>query len=558
MGKLFTFSDALLAELDEIVRNARGVSWPSARWRNDPEGFCREVLGIDPWTHPTEDDPLDIIRSFPEHKRIACKSGHKTAKTYTAAALALWFYCSFPDARVLMCSTTAHQINNILWRALRMVIARSGVCLECKAKNAKLKDENDHGANHELIEAPCPHSAVIDGKLAEKAQTGLKSDNFREIKGVTAKEPEGAAGISGPFMLYILDEASGIPDAIFEAIEGNRAAGAWIILFSNPTRTVGEFYEAFNTKREVFDRVFTLNSENTPNARFGEDDPRAIPGLAGKKWIEEKRKEWGEESAQYKVRVLGEFAEEESRKPFTIHLLTEAEKRFEEKWSDEDREARLHIGLDPSGSGADETLWALRRGKRVMRLLALQKTTAQSMLSQTLQLCREEGRPREVPVVTMDGEGKIGAEVSGVFRAYLQTQASPPFELVVLRASDGPHKNPAGYARLRDELAGWLSDWLDEGGALPPDAKLGQELLAMEWVEREDPRLKLVDKKVLRKLLKRSPDRYDAVALSVWETIASLENKPRRQNTYDPPKPGGSGGSEMVYAETVIDPFASW
>ena len=72
------------------------------------------------------------------------------------------------------------------------------------------------------------------------------------------------AGISGPDILFIIDEASGVPEDIFEAIEGNRAAGADVILCSNPTQTSGTFFDAFHSKRDLW-HPLTISSEETPN-----------------------------------------------------------------------------------------------------------------------------------------------------------------------------------------------------------------------------------------------------------------------------------------------------
>ncbi|HYM90726.1 MAG TPA: hypothetical protein VEW91_03700 [bacterium] len=59
----------------------------------------------------------------------------------------------------------------------------------------------------------------------------------REIVGFSTDSPERMFGIRGANLLCILDEASGIPEPIFEAVEGNRADGIKVIMFSSPTST---------------------------------------------------------------------------------------------------------------------------------------------------------------------------------------------------------------------------------------------------------------------------------------------------------------------------------
>lgn len=540
-----SFSSDFLAMLATQVESDSHVSFPTPRWRNDPAGFFRDVLGVEPWSRQ-----LSIIEAVRDHRRVAVKSGHKVSKSHTAAGIALWFYCSFDDARVIMTSTTSRQVDQILWRETRMIKARSGRCISCKRKDP----------DGRTIKTPCPHSGMIDGEIGDLARTGLKSGDFREIVGFTAREAEAVAGISGPNLLYILDEASGIKQEIFDAIEGNRAGGARVIMFSNPTKTSGAFYEAF-TEKSKFWSLHTISSEETPNVVYGDDSPHAIPGLAGRDWIEEKKEEWGEESPLYRVRVRGEFAELEEAKIFPVHKISEAEQRF----ADTPSEGRLFVGLDPAGESGvgDEIAWTLRRGLKAFKVATSIGLTPQAILMHTLGFISEHRRnSREVAIVNIDPEGETGHKVYGVFAAFVSTMASPPFELHTIRASDPAQRVVILYDTMRDELAGNLLDWFNNGGAIPEDAKLSAELNAMRWVEQERTgKIKLVPKKILRKELKRSPDRYDSLALACWESSSIDEKHTKREqaNTaqapstqtkrFDPygPSNNGRGGAMDPY-----------
>ena len=481
----------------------------------------------------------------PSHLYLAGESLIPTHNSHTASGVALWFYCSFKDARVVMTSTTSRQVDDILWRELRMMRARCGLCVDCKKENETRRPEDE-------IEVPCEHSSWIDGDIGEMARTGLKSKDFREVKGFTAREAEAVAGISGRNLLYILDEASGIKPEIYEAIEGNRAGGARVVLFSNPTRTSGEFYEAFNGKSRFY-KTHTISSADTPNVRYGDDDPRAIPGLAGREWVEEKKEEWGEDSALYAVRVKGEFAELEEGKIWSVHTIAEAEAR----WHNTLAVGRLRIGLDPAGSGpaGDETVWCPRRGKRAGSFVAMRGQSAESILMHTLGMIRAQRLDREIAVVVLDKEGKVGAEVHGTFLSYLGGRDDPEFELVTVRASDRAHRNAMVYDRQRDCLAGNLLDWMHDGGAIPSDAKLAKELHLFEWIEQEKTgRVKITPKKEIRKALGRSPDRYDALALAVWEPVGEGDGNEVRKTTHEPEAPG-NGAMDPYGASNTIDPY---
>lgn len=533
-GQRLTMGGDALDVFRTALGQARGIRWPSARYRDDPVRFFREILGVDPWSKQVE-----IIEKVRDHPRVAVRSGHKVSKSHSAAGLGLWFYSSFDDARVVMSSTTSRQVDQILWRELRMMLSRSGRCLACKLRDPDGRE----------IPRPCPHSALVPEEPGQLARTGLKSADFREIVGFTAREAEAVAGVSGKNLLYIIDEASGVDEAIFEAIEGNRAGGARIVLFGNPTRNEGEHYEAFHGKSDFYATV-TVSSEETPNVV---ERREVVRGLATYEWVEEKRREWGEDSPMYIVRVKGLHALLEDGRIWSIHRIQQAEQLWEETAA----EGRLFIGLDPAGESGtgDEAVWAPRRGRKLLELDVPQTgLTPEGHVLHTLGVIGRHAVPRETPVVVLDREGAVGARVYGEFRAFLeQHQQAPPFELVALRASDGASRQPHIFDRLRDELAGNLESWFRDGGAIVEDSKLAKELHAFEWQQQTNGRLKLwPPKKILRRSaspgIGRSPDRFDALALSCWEPLALRDDLP--------PSAKAAVEHERDFVEHNLDPYA--
>lgn len=493
-------------------------TWPSDRYREKPVEFFREIIGVEPWWKQVE-----VIEAVRDHKRVAVSSGHKVSKSHSAAGIALWFYSSFPDARVVMTSTTSRQVDQILWRELKMMHARGGRCVACKLEE-KRRAERREAAGPK----PCPHSALLDGVPRELARTGIKSPDFREIVGFTARESEAVAGISGGNLLYICDEASGIAQEIFDAIEGNRAGGARIVLFSNPTRTEGEFFEAFHAKSEHY-KTIRISSADSPNVISGEN---LIPGLATREWVEEKRQEWGVDSPLYKVRVEGQFVLSEDGKVLSVHAITESEKR----WPDASMDGRLCIGIDPAGPGGlgDESAFAIRRDQKVFPIIALRGLSEEAHLVHLLGILTEHRVKNELPLVLVDREGPIGSRVWYALREHAD-KFPQSFEVIGVRSSDRASRERQNYDRVRDELWANLVDWIRNGGAVPPDAKLAKELHAPEWFEQVAGRLKVTSKDDLRKMLKRSPDRADAVALAVWQQAdMPAEAPPPAQESPDP------------------------
>jgi len=546
--------DFLAGELRKKRAQRSAISWPSPRYQTDPVAFFREIVGVEPWSRQ-----IEIIEAVRDHMRVAVRSGHKVSKSHTSAGIALWYYCSFPDARVVMSSTTDRQVNQILWRELKMMRARGGRCTKCKAKDP----------DGRRITRPCPHSAIIDGEMGELARTGLKSTDFREVVGFTARQAEAVAGISGKHLLYILDEASGIPDEIFEAVEGNRAGGARVVMFSNPTRTSGEFFDAFYSKKDLY-KTITVSSEETPNVVQGET---VIPGLATRQWIEEKKEEWGEDSPLYTIRVKGEHALQEDGKIFSVHAIAEAERRWKEDDCPEcdgtgqvagetcpacggsgkvEPAGRLFLGLDPAGptGSGDESVFVLRRGLRMLDMHAQLGLNDDAHLAQIMGMLNKHRLPRETPVVVIDREGSIGSSLYGHVRQFLESRQAKPFDLVAVRSSDRAVRQPVVYDRIRDELCANLEGWIRDGGAILEDAKLSAELHFLTWEQSAaNGRLKLVPKVKIRKELGRSPDRYDALSMAVWEPLSLRDDLlPSAKKVATMPK--------AEYAEATFDPYA--
>lgn len=499
------------------------ITWPSTRYQNDPCAFAEEVLGMTLWAKQRE--ILDAIR---DNTRVSVRSGHKVSKSCTAAIAALWFFCSFEEARVVMSAPTARQVDQILWRELGMLRTRAKLAIEPQLE------------------------------LPKRASTGLHTLDFREIFGFTARQKEAAAGVSGKNILYLLDESSGIEQDFFEAIRGNSAGGARLALFSNPTRTEGEFYESQTSKAiRVVDGVATgfyraihVSSEETPNAVSGRIE---IPGLATRAWVEEMRAEYGEDSPLFKIRVKGDFVLNEEGRILSVHAITSAEQR----WEDTRAEGRLHLGLDPAGPGlaGDESGFALRRGKKVLSVVGMRGLTEEAHVAHVLGFLAAERRVSDPPpVVAIDREGPIGSRIYGLLRAFLDDERNKDaFVLLGVRSSERARREPTIYDRVRDELWANVARFIREGGAIPTDAKLAKELHAPEWIGNLVGRLKATPKEELRKVLERSPDRADAVTLSVWEPAAWLEDAPR---TGAGVVPAFSPEPEQI-GRPQIDPYAA-
>lgn len=535
-------TDALEQAADQLTR----LVWPDRKYFDDIVGFARDILGVELY-----DKQIEVANDVAEWNAVAVRSGHKIGKSLLAVVIALWWYCTRDRARVIFTSTTSRQVDEILWYELQSVMANAGRCVACRKLHSDGED----------ILAPCPHSSKIDGTLASLARNGLKADDRqRQIWGFTAKEAEAVAGISGPAMLFICDEASGIPQIIYNAIRGNRMGGGKILLLGNPTNNEGEHYEAFHSKSKIY-RTHTISSEDTPNYKSRK---YLIPGLATYEEVEQAREEWGEDNAQFIVRVQGKHALSAERKIFNVAMLEAAQARGDDYESARKRgeaalssKDRLFIGIDPAGeSGAgDDSAFAARRGMNIFRLateLGLTPVDHADYVERWVDELRLDRRELK-PVVVIDKGGKVG---SRVFKALIdRAEQTGKFEVVGVDASDDAVRDQRHYEKMRDLLTANFYDWMRAGGSIPRDLKLETECHIWEWIKRANGKLRLHPDKFgsegARRRLGRSPDRYDACTLCAWVPRMYDDQQPA-----DKPAVKRQRQAHPAVSQNGIDPFA--
>lgn len=452
---------------------------PRGAYRDDPVGYFRDVLGLELWPEQAR-----LAMLVHKHSRVAGKSGRRTGKSTTCAGIALWWFDEH-DGRVILTSATDRQVNSILWREVTLLRAR----------------------------ARRPFEGTTIGVLA---RTGMRDGTGREIIGFTAREGEAMQGFAASArnpLLFIVDEASGVEQAVFDAIQGNRAGGGKLLITGNPTQTGGEFFDAFHGKKADPDDPSSIGYVTTTLSTEAAS-AYSIPGLATPDYIRERAAEWGVESPLYKVHVRGEFALAEDGRIFTLALLEEAVARH----ADTKAEGPLYIGLDPAGPGGagDESALALRRGKKMLAIYAKRGLSEQAHVAWVVGAAKEHGASGQRVTVVIDRDGPVGWAVLNAFREALP-RLGLRIDLVPIRSSDRARRKPQDYERVRDELAANAHAWVVDGGALPDDPKLVGDLHADSWEYQVTGRLKVTRKDKVRAEIGRSPDRGDAVKLACWE-----------------------------------------
>lgn len=242
----------------------------------DPVWKAKNLFGFEPWSKQRE-----ILKALRSNKRVAVRSCHGVGKTAIAAVAVLDFMTEGP-CRVITTAPTWSQVEQLLWREIAQL--------------------------HHRI----PGGKDAFGKIF-KSSLEVRSDWF--AMGLSTDKPERFQGHHAPRMMLVVDEASGVDEAIFEAAEGFLTADeARVLLIGNPTRPAGTFYRAFQEDSGWY--TVHMSAFDAPCFTGEKISKDAEKALITQEWVQDAKQQWGEDASAYKIRVLGEFCETTGRQYF--------------------------------------------------------------------------------------------------------------------------------------------------------------------------------------------------------------------------------------------------
>lgn len=311
---------------------------------------------------------------------------------------------------------------------------------------------------------------------------------------------------------YLFDEASGIPDKIWEVAEGGLTDGEpMIFAFGNPTRNVGQFYNCFHRDRNRW-TTYKVDSREAQ--------------LTNKKQIEEWREAYGEDSDFFKVRVLGEFPATSTAQLIPTDAVDDAMMR-EKPGADPSSFAQAIVGLDVARFGDDATVLCTRVGSdcvsipwQTMRGMD-GKQVGERAHAHAQMLLDDYGF--QIVRINFDRAG-IGAAVDEYFR---YNNMDPRIRVNAVDFSMSS-RWPLRYLNKRAEMWSLMKDWLvKKDGVIPKDEELKEQLIAPEYMFTPKGQIQLEAKKDIKKRLGVSPDRADALCLTFAEPAAEINNKVR-------------------------------
>lgn len=428
------------------------------RWRNaGPAKFAAEVLGANP-----SDQQLEGGASLVAKRRVTIRSGHGTGKTAFLAWCVLWFHACYYPAKSPCTAPTAHQLSDVLWAeiALWLRIMRE--------RMPELAYEFDWSAERYYLKSH-------------------PQESFAVARTARPERPEALQGFHAANILFLIDEASGVPESVFQVAEGALSTeGAYVVMAANPTREDGYFYESHHRMR---DRWAALHWD-------GELSP-----LVSKQYVEDMRLKYGPDSPIYQVRVKGNFATAIDG-VIPLHLCVAAQQREVEPYG------QIIWGVDVARFGDDSSCLAKRQGNTQIEPTRewFGKDVMQTagIVAQEYNATPDKYKPVSINVDVIG----IGAGV--VDR--LKELGLPVRGINVAESSSVSDK----YSRLRDEL--WFAgrEWLEAKDCkLADDQALIAELTTVKYSILSSGKIKVESKDEMKKRGVASPNRADAWLLTL-------------------------------------------
>ena len=478
----------------KLIRLAR-------KWQKDPLAFAQNAFpwgegtlagmkGPDEWQTRVLTAIRDQIRagkSFDEVFRLAVASGNGIGKSCLVAWVCLWAISTMADTRGVVTANTDTQLRTKTFAEL--------------AKWFNL----------------CVFRPWFDMSATSITSRQPGHEKTWRIDAVPWSEsnPEAVAGMhnKGKRLLIIFDEASGIADSIWEAIEGAQTDKDTQIIwlcFGNPTRNTGRFYECFGKFRHRW-------------IHWSVDSRTAI--ASNKEQIQQWVDDYGEDSDFVKVHVRGIFPSSSAMQFISRDLADQSAQR-PLPHVDYTRMVAI-IGVDVARFGDDQSVITTRfgldaRSIKRQKFRGLDGWQVAAKVAEHYNSLKQQG-VRKI-IINVD-TGGVGASPVDWFK-----HNGYPCNAVNFGAGATDKDR---YKNLRAEMWGRMRAWLEAGGCIEDDEDLISDLTGVEYDYTPTNQLLLEKKEDMKDRGLPSPDNADSLALTFAVKVNEyLDDLPSPKPTY--------------------------
>lgn len=439
------------------------------RWRSDPVAWVQERLGEFLWSKQ-----VTILESVRDNRRTAVPSAHETGKSFTASRAVCWWLDVHPpgEAFVVTTAPTAPQVRAILWREINRA--------HRKGHLAGLTNQTEWWLNDEIV--------AFGRKPADYSPTAFQ-------------------GIHARFVLVVIDEACGVPAAIYQAANSLAAnQHSRILAIGNPDDPSAHFATVCAVGSGW--NVIRVDGFESPNFT-GETIPDELRDLLiSQVYVDEMKADVGEASPIYLSKIRGQFPEDTADGVIPLSAIRKCQ--TEREWTAEQL-LPVEIGFDV-GAGGDAAVLRERRGAQTGRTERYRTSDSTELIGHAVQFINATG----ATCIKVDVIG-VGWAVAGRL-AELYAEGKHGARVVPVNVGEAS-SNPIRFPRLRDQLWWEVGRELIQSQALDltglDDTTIAQ-LIAPLWKPDSAGRINVEKKDDTKKRIHRSPDDADAWLLAYY------------------------------------------
>lgn len=441
-------------------------------YANHPIEFVKDVVNATP-----DKEQSKILQSVAQNQMTTVRSGHGVGKSTVEAWAIIWFMMTRPFPKIPCTAPTQHQLFDILWAEVSKWIRNNTVLQK------------------ELI------------WTKEKVyMRGYAEEWFAVAR--TASKPDALQGFHANDVLYIIDEASGVSDTIFEPVLGALSTtGARLLMCGNPTQLSGFFYDSHNKNRASY---AAFHIDGRKSSRVSQDFVQTIINM------------YGEDSDVFRVRVAGDFPLQEDDIFIPLSII---ENSIMTEFSTPKQPHLIHIGADIARFGDDKTVigykidekaifYKKRQGQDTMK-------TADDIILLGEQLVQQYQLTEPIPVKIDDGG--VGGGVVDRLRQIKRNDTERFWWLEIYPIQFGQRIKHKHYYDSTTYMMATVKKLLqpyDEQGnqkpvelILPDDDNMAAQLSGRKYFITENSKIKIESKKDMKKRGRPSPDEADCILL---------------------------------------------
>jgi hypothetical protein len=440
-------------------------------YHGDIAAFAKQVF--DSTLTPKQ---IEFCEAFRTKRTITFRGGVGFGKTHAEAIITWWSLLTHDQVQVPIFGPSEPQLKGGIWKELQVL----------------------HGRMSPLFKEAFEVGAT---RIARKTSP---SSCFAEYRLASGDKPDNARGIHAVNNFVIVDEASGIDDAVFTGALLNILTdpNAKLCLVSNPSKASGFFWRT-HCDPEIRDEWTQVHGQMRDSPHF---DPKTFEQLA--------KNYGGKLSREYRVMVLGEFPLSD------IDGLIPRE-MIEIAITNTDVIPAANIApvwsVDPAGAGKDSSVLCIRHDSIVLDFHEWRGLDPTQLAFKIVELYQTTPTKMKPSVIAVDSTG-LGAGVFSNLREF-----GLPVHSCIFAGS--PSRGPEKFHRIRDQIYWEMREWfMTENVSIPNHQRLIEELATVTYDDGSG-KIKLEDKKALRKRLGRSPDYADALAISFAPSRAMFTSK---------------------------------